>query len=202
MMAHVKIPHCPPPSSSGPGRSPLKAKTGVRFPLGVLFFKTLMEKDIFSILDELSIQFERIDHVPVYTSEQARKLMPHNAAASAKNLFLRDKKGRRHFLLIVDDMKIVDFKSLARQIPSTQLSIASPVRLTKYLQINPGAVSLLALINDPQGEVQLLVDRSLWDNNAIQLHPLVNTSTLVIQMTYVNKFLDFTHHEPHFVDLD
>jgi len=160
-----------------------------------------MAEDIYAVLEKLSISFERIDHVPVYTSKQARALIPHQQAASAKNLFLRDKKGKNHFLLVFDDQKKVDFDQLASQINSTRLALASPERLLKHLGVDPGAVSLLALVNDTGHKVKLLMDRELWEEEYLQVHPLVNTITLVIAMPDIKRFLESLTHHPQLVDI-
>ena len=161
-----------------------------------------MTKNIYSLLDELSIKYVRVDHVPVFTSDQARGLIPIKKAASAKNLFLRDKKGRNHFLLVYDDRNKIDFEQLANQIGSSRLSLASPQRLKAHLGVDPGAVSLLALVNDPDFKVQLLFDRELWDKKFLQCHPLVNTATLVISMLDLKRFLNEIEHEVLLVDID
>ncbi len=125
-------------------------------------------------LNLLSIKYEYHEHVAVYTSEQARRLIPPLAGASAKNLFLRDRKGHRHFLLSLPDTKVMDLKSLAASLGLSGLSLASPERLLKYLGITPGAVSLMALVNDTQDKVEVLVDDDLWQADYLQCHPFVN----------------------------
>ena len=145
-------------------------------------------------LEHLSIQYEYHEHVAVFTSEQARRLIPPLAGASAKNLFLRDRKGRRHFLLSLPDSKTLDIKSLAVSLGLSGLSLASPERLLKYLGITPGAVSLMALVNDPECRVEVLVDKDLWQADYLQCHPLVNTATLVISIQDIRKFIAATGH--------
>lgn len=145
-------------------------------------------------LDQLFIHYECHEHVAVFTSEQARLLIPPLAGASAKNLFLRDRKGRRHFLLSLPDSKTLDLKSLADSLGISGLSLASPERLLKYLGITPGAVSLMALVNDPQSKVEILMDLDLWQADLLQCHPLVNTATLVISLADVKKFIAATGH--------
>lgn len=161
-----------------------------------------MLDNLLTLLEELSIQSKHIDHAPVYTSEQARALVPRQQAASAKNLFLKDKKGKNHYLLVFDDRKKIDFDQLAAQIGSSRLSLASPARLNEHLGVEPGAVSLLALINDPSYKVQLLIDREVWNQQSLQCHPLINTATLVIAMPDVKRFLDRVGHAPLLVDVE
>ena len=151
--------------------------------------------DLFDLLEKLNIEFTRIDHVPVFTSEQARELISPALGASAKNLFLRDKKGKRHFLITLKDDKTLDLKKLAKSIGSSRLSFASPERLAKHLQLEPGAVSPLALVNDKVFQVEFWIDAELYLEEFIQCHPLVNTSTLIMKTTDLEKFLDHTGHK-------
>jgi len=152
-------------------------------------------------LKRLSIQYEYHEHVAVFTSEQARRLIPPLAGASAKNLFLRDRKGRRHFLLSLPDTKPLDLRSLSVYLGVSGLSLASPERLLKYLGITPGAVSLMALANDPEHKVEVLVDKGLWQADYLQCHPLVNTATLVISLQDIKKFLSETGHSIKLVNI-
>ena len=119
-----------------------------------------MANEIFDILERLFIRYEHVNHPAVYTSEEARRLVPHRPARAAKNLFLRDKKGKRHILLVVDDRKKIQFKDIERQTGLTHLSMGSSERLAHHLGVTPGAVSLLALINDPEGRVEVLEQRN------------------------------------------
>ena len=160
-----------------------------------------MTADIISILESLSIQYEWIDHPAVYTSEEARELVPHRPAKAAKNLFLRDKKGKRHFLLVVDDHKSVHFKEIEHQTGVSHLSMGSPERLLRHLGVTPGAVSLLALDNDPDAKVEVFIDRELWDGDHIQAHPLVNTATVVMTIVDMERFIAHTGHSIQFVDV-
>ena len=149
-------------------------------------------------LEELNISYEKIDHPPVYTSAQAAQFVPANQGAPAKNLFLRDKKGERHFLVMLDDSKDLDLIALAEQTGSSRLSLASSERLHRYLGIEPGAVSPLALINDLDHQVELWIDQELWQEDSIQCHPLVNTATWLLNPTDLASFFQRTGHPIHF----
>ena len=107
-----------------------------------------MNADVYRFLVENSIEYERVDHPPVFTCEEAEWLVPELSGADTKNLFVRDKKARRHFLVAVGHDKSVDLKTLSSALGVTNLSFASSERLKRYLGIEPGAVSLLAIIND------------------------------------------------------
>ena len=104
--------------------------------------------DLYTFLEEHDIEYERHDHPPVYTVEDVNRLVPPLPAAKTKNLFFRDDKGRRYFLLVVPAAKRVDIKRLPGAIGSSRLSFGSPNRLKKYLGVEPGAVSIFAIIND------------------------------------------------------
>jgi Ala-tRNA(Pro) deacylase len=158
----------------------------------------VLYQSLIETLEKLSISYEQIEHPPVYTSEQARQFVPANQGAPAKNLFLRDKKGKRHFLVMLNDNKELDLIALAHQTGSTRLSLASPDRLHRYLGIEPGAVSPLALINDTEHQVELWIDQDLWQVDSIQCHPLVNTATWILTPTDLASFLRQTGHPIHF----
>ena len=151
--------------------------------------------DFFQFLGEDRIEYKRYDHPAVYTVKEARQLVPELPAAKTKNLFLRDKKGLRHFLVIVPADKRIDIKALPRVVGSDRLSFGSAQRLKKYLGVEPGAVTLFAIFNDPDHNVELIVDEVLWQAEAFQFHPLVNTSTLVISRDNLKRFIAKTGHE-------
>ncbi|MGD2186308.1 MAG: prolyl-tRNA synthetase associated domain-containing protein [Desulfobacterales bacterium] len=151
--------------------------------------------DLYQILAEHGIEYERYDHPAVYTVEDVKRLVPPLPAAKTKNLFLRDHKGRRHFLVIVPADKRVDIKALHGAIGSSRLSFGSANRLKKYLGVDPGSVTVFALINDPDHQVELIMDESLWAQETFQFHPLVNTATLVVSHTHLKRFLALTGHD-------
>ena len=152
--------------------------------------------NIYEFLNANGIPFERHDHPPVFTCEQAQALVKIDGGAETKNLFLRDKKGKRHFLVVVGYDKSVDLKQLSDVIEVSRLSLASSDRLRKYLGIEPGSVSLLSLINDSDHHVEVLVDESIWSADAVRCHPLVTTSTLVIDQRGLRLFFHVTGHTP------
>lgn len=157
--------------------------------------------DFFNYLAEHDIAYERHDHPAVYTIEEADRLVPPLPAAKTKNLFLRDFKGRRHFLVIVSGDKQVDIKGLQTTLETSRLSFGSPKRLKEYLGIEPGAVSLFAIVNDTEQKVEVIVDKAIWSASAFQFHPLVNTSTLVVSNEGVHRFLESTGHTPQVIDV-
>lgn len=152
--------------------------------------------NVYDFLDNHKIHYERYDHPPVFTCEQAKKLVTIKGGADTKNLFLRDRKGKRHFLLVVGYDKSVDLKTLSTAAEVSKLGLASSGRLRHFLGIEPGSVSLLALLNDRENHVELIIDEAIWSADSIRCHPLVNTSTLVIDRDDIRRFFELTGHDP------
>jgi Ala-tRNA(Pro) deacylase len=157
--------------------------------------------NIYEFLHKNDIPYERYDHEAVFTCEQADRLCIKSTAAKTKNLFLRDRKARRHFLVTVSNEKSVDIKGLENVLGVKGLSFALPDRLMEYLGLTPGAVTILAALNDTSGRVEVIVDKELWKSEVIQCHPLVNTSTLVISQKDIERFLILTGHTPMILDV-
>jgi len=157
--------------------------------------------DFFKFLDEHGIAYVRHDHPAVYTVEEADQLVPELRGAKTKNLFLRDDKGKRHFLVLVPSDKRVNLKALKAELGVKRISFGSPERLKKHLGIEPGAVSLLAVYNDKDHKVEVFMDSDLWAADTFLFHPLVNTSTLVIIKADIQRFLQATGHEVNIVEI-
>jgi Ala-tRNA(Pro) deacylase len=158
--------------------------------------------DIYALLDRNGITYKRYDHVAVFTCDEADSAMPPTGAAHTKNLFLRDKKGQRHWLLVTVCEKAVDLRRVAERIGADRLSLGSSERLAKYLSVTPGSVTLLALANDPQHQVSVLIDEDVWRAETVQAHPLINTATLVISQADLRRFLTVTGHEPKVIPVE
>jgi Ala-tRNA(Pro) deacylase len=157
--------------------------------------------DIFRFLEGNGIAYERCDHPAVFTCEEADRLVPPMEGAKTKNLFVRDKKGRRHFLVVVGYEKTVDLKSLSSLMGLSSLTMASPDRLKRHLGVDPGSVTILAVINDTEKKVEVLFDRDLWHSPSFRCHPLINTSTLAISKQGIQRFLELTGHEVIVLDV-
>lgn len=151
-----------------------------------------MSKSIYQILEELGIQYTEHQHPPVFTSAEADQHWAHIPGIKTKNLFLRNRKGDEHFLVIVPADKRVDLKALAKTLGEVQLSFASPERLQKYLGVTPGSVTPFALINDTDKRIQVVVDQVVADADRQGFHPLVNTATLSLSTLDFFKFLEWT----------
>jgi Ala-tRNA(Pro) deacylase len=153
------------------------------------------------LLRDHGIDAARHEHAAVMTCEESDRLVPRLPGAKTKNLFLRDAKGRRHLLVTVRPECAVDLLALGSTLGTGRLGFASAARLDRLLGIEPGAVSLLALINDRAHAVEFVIDRALWEAEAIQAHPLVNTATVVLEHTDLERFLAATGHAARVIDV-
>ena len=157
--------------------------------------------EIYQFLDTHGIGYEKHDHPPVFTCEDVNRLVPDLPGQKTKNLFICDNKGKQHFLVTVPDEKSVDLKSLGAALSVKKLRFASADRLARHLKLEPGAVTILGVMNDNAGTVSVVIDRAIWEAAALQCHPLVNTATLVISLDNIRKFLAATGHEPTILDV-
>jgi Ala-tRNA(Pro) deacylase len=157
--------------------------------------------DIFEFLQAQGIMAERHSHPPVMTVEESLRLVPKLRGLKTKNLFLRDKKGRRHLLVTVPHDLAVDLDALGVSLDAHRLGFASAERLLKHLGIRPGSVSLLGLFNDKAHAVEFVIDRRLWEAEAVQAHPLINSQTLVLGHAELERFLAATGHRPRVIDV-
>jgi Ala-tRNA(Pro) deacylase len=153
--------------------------------------------DIFSFLKENEIHFTAHRHPAVFTVEESRRLVPKLAAQATKNLFLRDKSGKRYVLMVVANQKQVNLKSFAQSYGFKNLSLASPERLQAHLGVSPGAVSPLCLIQDIQKAVEVYVDEDVWNADALACHPLRNDMTLVITLEDMRRFFKLLEYQIH-----
>lgn len=147
------------------------------------------EQKVYDVLKKLDIEYVRFEHKPIYTVEESQGLGMSIEGQKCKNLFLRDNKGARHFLVVIDDYKRVDLKGLSTKIESTSLSFASESRLLKYLSLTPGCVGPFGLINDISKSVEVIIDKELDTTGKISFHPNVNTATISIDYRDFEKFL-------------
>lgn len=151
-------------------------------------------ENIKQLLQQLQIDYIEYQHPPLFTCEDADRYFVSREGLRLKNLFLRDNYGRRHFLLLTRHDKSVDLKQLSRDLNISRLGFASNERLDKYLKVKSGSVSLLALANDTDNAVEFWVDREIWHHQLFLAHPLVNTQTLALHKTDIQRFAQYTGH--------
>ena len=135
-----------------------------------------------------------VEHPAVHNIDEALIHVPAMPGLMVKNLFVRDEKGRRHFLVIVPFDKRIDLAALGRLLLASKLSMASPERLLQHLGITPGSVSLFALIHDSAQAVELVLDETVWEACHLQAHPLRNTATVALSHATLASFLAYTGH--------
>ena len=148
-----------------------------------------------------SIKLERHEHAAVMTVAESELLVPALPGAKTKNLFLRDKKGLKHFLVTIPAALSVNLNQLGDVLGAGRLGFASADRLMRHLGVTPGSVSMLGLVNDTAHHVQFVIDQALWEAPAVQAHPLVNTATMVMPHADLVRFLAATGHEPQIISV-
>ena len=150
-----------------------------------------MREKVLEKLNELQINYKEIEHEAVYTIEQMDNLGKDyfENAKICKNLFVRDQKGKKHFLITLPEEKRAPLDIIAQKIGSTKLSFASPERLMKYLKLEPGAVSPLAILNDEECAVEVIFDEELKKEEKLGVHPSVNTSTILLSPSDLEKYI-------------
>ena len=149
-----------------------------------------IEAPVHERLAELGIAYTRYDHPPVATAAEAEQYWADIDAMHCKNLFLRNQKGSRHYLVIIKLLKRADLRAVADQIGDGKLSFGSPERLMKHLGLAPGSVSPFGLINDADHSVHVVLDRDLKTTGPISFHPNINTATIVLPFTDFERFLE------------
>ncbi|WP_044913936.1 prolyl-tRNA synthetase associated domain-containing protein [Butyrivibrio sp. WCE2006] len=157
---------------------------------------------VYECLDQLGIDFKRVDHEPATTMEACEKIDKALGTLMCKNLFLCNRQKTKFYLLLMPGDKKFKTKELSSQIGSARLSFADAEDMLKYLDIEPGAVSVMGLMKDKDNEVQLLIDEDVKAGEFIGCHPCVCTSSMKIETSDIlNKFLPATGHEPQIVHL-
>lgn len=152
------------------------------------------EEAVYAYLKDLDIDYVKHEHPPVYTVEEANQHWDAITGMHCKNLFLRDKKGRKHFLVVVESSKKVDIKALNEKL-GERLSFASPERLLKHLSLEPGSVSPFGLIQNEDNAVRLLLDADIQSADEVNFHPNINTVTLTLKKDDFLKYLAVVGNE-------
>ena len=150
---------------------------------------TTQEQAVVARLEELGIAVTRHEHPPAATVDEAEQYWAGIEATHCKNLFLRNQKGTRHYLVILKHSKKADLRAVANQIGDGKLSFASPERLLTHLGLTPGSVSPFGLIHDRDHSVRVILDRDLKQAGRISFHPNINTVTLTLTFADFETFL-------------
>ena len=160
------------------------------------------EVAVYDLLDELDIEYSRVDHEAADTMEACEAVDSVLGTIMCKNLFLCNRQKTDFYLLLMPGDKPFKTKDLSKQIGSARLSFGEAEFMEEYLHIKPGAVSIMGLMNDKEHHVQLLMDREVTEGETLGCHPCVNTSSLRLNMQDIlEKFLPAVAHVPIIVEL-
>ena len=155
---------------------------------------------VYKVLNNLGIEFDVHEHPPLDTIDIALKYWKDIDATHCKNLFFRNHKGNRHYLVIIKDTTPFSIRSLELKLKQGKLTFGSEKRLLKYLGVKPGSVSPFGLINDSEHHVYLFIDEQLQNADKISFHPNDNTASLVISYTNFIKYLQSMGNSYEFID--
>ena len=160
------------------------------------------EERCYALLENLGVEFWRVDHEHADTIEACHQIESLLGCSICKNLLLTNRQQTDVYLLLMPGDKPFKTKVLSKQIGSARLSFATAEQMEKFLDITPGSVSVLGLMNDREGAVRLLIDKDLMQDEYLGCHPCINTSTLKIAMRDVlAKLIPAMGHEASFVEL-
>jgi len=163
-----------------------------------------LEKEcrVYDFLDKINVEYWRVDHEPAYNMEICEAIDETLGAIICKNLFLCNRQKTQFYLLLMPGDKVFKTKELSKQIGSARLSFAEAEYMEQYLDITPGAASVLGLMNDKENHVRLLVDEDVLKEKVLGCHPCVNTSSLKLWTEDVfGKLLKEMHHDMTVVTL-
>ena len=156
---------------------------------------------VFDFLAEHNIEYTTYDHPEAPTIEIARKYWHQDGSKHCKNLFFRNHKGNRHYLVVFDCDHSRAIHDLEQRLHQGKLSFASEQRMDKWLGLKPGSVSPFGLINDEQNHVHLFLDSTLKDKPSLSFHPNDNTATVVISQEMFGRYLETVGNSYEYIDL-
>ncbi len=159
------------------------------------------QAQVYEMLGKLGIAFDYYEHPEAPTIEIAAQYYRGEGTTLCKNLFFRNHKGNRHYLVIMDSRHEMDIHQIEKMLHQGKLSFASPERMMRYLGVKPGSVSLFTLVNDVNHEVTLFIDKELRNAAKVSFHPNDNTASLVISNADMMKFVENIGNKYEFLDL-
>ena len=160
------------------------------------------EQRCYELLDRLGIFYQRVDHAVTMTMEACKEVDEVLEAPTCKNLLLCTRNKSQFYLLLLPGDKVFKTSDLSKQIGSSRLSFAEGAYMEEFLDITPGSLSILGLMNDKDNRVQLLLDSDVLRDPWIGCHPCINTTTLRMKTQDVmNVLIPAMGHEPIIVDL-
>lgn len=158
----------------------------------------MTEQEFLRFMDANDFIYRRVEHPAVFTCAEAELHRPDLPAVSTKNLFLCDKKARRFFLVVTACDKTVNLGQLSFQLGVAYLRFGAEENLMRLLGVTRGAVTMMGLANDTEHQVELWIDAQIWQADHFLSHPLVNTATLILSKSELERFFALTGHTVHF----
>ncbi len=159
------------------------------------------KEEVLNYLKKQNIPFDLYEHPPVPTVEEALPYWEEIDSAHCKNLFFRNHKGNRHYLVILDHRRQLNIRDLEQRLKQGKISFASPKRMERYLGLTAGSVSAFGIINDRDKHVHLFIDEALQSAERISFHPNENNATLVISFASFLRFLELSGNSYEFIAL-
>lgn len=156
---------------------------------------------VLGYLNEKGLEYSWYTHPEAPTIEIARQHWKQDGSKHCKNLFFRNHKGNRHYLVVLDCERDLDIHDLEKRLHQGKLSFASPQRMEKYLGLQPGSVSPFGLINDTENHVHLFLDTNLQQQDSLSFHPNDNHATVVIAFKEFMRYLDIVGNSFEFIEL-
>ncbi len=158
-------------------------------------------QSVFETLERLGIVYDLVEHPPAFTTEEADSYIVGKEGVRTKTLFLCNRKRTAFFLAIMDDSKQLDMKKLGGILHEKGISFCSPGRLMEKMSLSPGAVSLFGLLNNPERDIRVYLDREMLSERIMSFHPNDNTKTIFISTVDMYRFIEETGHGYTVVDL-
>ncbi len=159
------------------------------------------QEGLYMLLNQLGIEYEYHEHPPLATIEDAKTHWKDYNSGRCKNIFFRNHKGDRHYLVILEHLRQLNIRDLELRLKQGKLTFASDQRLKKYLGVEPGSVSPFGIINDNDKHVHLFIDKKLQEEERLAFHPNINTATLVISKHNFLNFLENSGNSYEFISL-
>lgn len=159
------------------------------------------QKELYELLNNLNIEFSYREHPPVATIDEAKLYWKNLDSGRCKNIFLRNHKGNKHYLVILEHTRNLMMKDLEQRLRQGKLTFASEKRLIKYLGLTPGSVSPFGIINDIEHHVHLFIDEKLKEFEKLSFHPNINTASIVVLRSDLIRFIEYHGNTYEFIKL-
>ena len=159
------------------------------------------QEQVFSFLQQQGIEYSFYSHPEAPTIEIARQYWHNDGSKPCKNLFFRNQKGNRHYLVVFDSDQSLAIHDLEHRLHQGKLSFASEQRIERYLDLKPGSVSPFGLINDTENHVHLFLDKNLLNYPSLSFHPNDNRATVVISQQMFEKYLTAVGNSYEYIEL-